>query len=414
MTHHVLTHDAPVLAGSRRGAARAYRYMLDHFLLLPVGAALALVWANTAAESYFRFAHALAFAVNEIGMALFFALVMQEVVEETVPGGALHTWRRWALPIVGALGATAAAAGVYLGYVYSRYEEVLAPGWPVACAVDVAFAYFLVKAIFGRSTAVPFLLALVIAANAFGVLALAVLYPTGPVHPGAAAAMAIAIGLAAWFHRAKVRSFWPYLLVCGTLAWWACRWSGIHPALALVPIVPFMTHAARTQVFVDAPHSAHDSPTHFEHVWGHPVQGILLLFGLVNGGAILNQFDTGTWAVIAAALIGRPLGIIAAVAVAVAVGFHLPARLRWRDLFVIAGIASCGFTFALFFATAVYPVGAALTQIKIGALATIAGAILALVAARVLHAGRFSHHEVSPAHGHHHAHGHAHAAAHHG
>ncbi len=56
---------------------------------MPIGAVIALIWANTAAESYFHFAHRLSFFVNEIAMALFFALMAQEVYEATMPGGAL-------------------------------------------------------------------------------------------------------------------------------------------------------------------------------------------------------------------------------------------------------------------------------------------------------------------------------------
>jgi Na+/H+ antiporter NhaA len=73
--------------------ARAIRFTIERFLLMPIGAVIALIWANTAAESYFQFAYRLSFFVNEIAMALFFALLAQEVYEATMPGGALHAWR---------------------------------------------------------------------------------------------------------------------------------------------------------------------------------------------------------------------------------------------------------------------------------------------------------------------------------
>ena len=37
-------------------------------------------------------------------MALFLGLLMQEVMEAMMPGGALHTWRRWGLALVAAAG----------------------------------------------------------------------------------------------------------------------------------------------------------------------------------------------------------------------------------------------------------------------------------------------------------------------
>src|SRR5689334_11383604 len=113
------------------------RFIFDRYLLLPLGAAIALVWANTAGESYFRFAHALAFPVNEIGMALFLALVTQETIEALMPGGALHTWRRWGMPLLAALGGALGATLAYLTFVHFKHEEVLAQAWPIACAIDV-------------------------------------------------------------------------------------------------------------------------------------------------------------------------------------------------------------------------------------------------------------------------------------
>jgi len=86
-------HRAPTRHHDRHSARWLARYLLDRFLLLPLGAAIALVWANNYAESYFMFTSRLSFAVNEIGMAFFFALATQEIVEAVMPGGALHTRR---------------------------------------------------------------------------------------------------------------------------------------------------------------------------------------------------------------------------------------------------------------------------------------------------------------------------------
>ena len=383
-----------MVAEPRRWQSGAlFRFTIDHFLLLPIGGLMAIVWANTRPESYFTVAHDLAFVVNEIGMALFFALITQEVVEEVMPGGALHTWRRWAMPVVAATGGLVGSALVYLAYIGWRYELVLSPGWPVAGAVDLAFAYFIVKAIFRRHAAIPFLLLLAITADALGMLAIASRHAFVEIRPGGAAFMAAALGLAFVLRRWNVRTFWPYLLACGPLSWWALYLDGLHPAFALVPIVPFLPHAPRNlELFTDAPHGRHDSRRHFEHVWKYPIQGVLFLFGFVNAGVTLSGYDTGTWALLAAALIGKPLGILAAIGLALALGLHLPDRLHWRDLAVLAFATSGGFTFGLFFATAVFPIGPVLAQLKMGAVATGIGVPIAFGAARLLHVGRFSRH----------------------
>lgn len=104
---------------------------------------------------------------------------------------------------------------------------------------------------------------------------------------------------------------------------------------------------------------------------------------------VLREYDTGTWAVLIAALLGRPVGLLAAVALAVAAGLHLPQRGGWRDLLVAAIATSSGFTFALFLATGLIPTGPMLSQIKLGALATVIGAPLAIGAARLLGVGRY-------------------------
>jgi hypothetical protein len=62
---------------------------LDYLLALPAGCAAALCWANTLPDSYYRFARASTFLVNEVGLVFFFALITKEVAEATLPGGAL-------------------------------------------------------------------------------------------------------------------------------------------------------------------------------------------------------------------------------------------------------------------------------------------------------------------------------------
>jgi NhaA family Na+:H+ antiporter len=364
--------------------------IIEHSLLLPAGAVTALVWANTRPGSYRAFAHALEFAVNDVGMVFFFALATKEIVEATAPAGALHTWRRAALPAVAAIGGMIAPALIYTIYVNATYPP-LRRGWAIPCATDIAFSYLVAKAVFRRHPAIPFLLLLAIADDAFGLVVLALFYPVGDLHLAVAAAlMAAAVALAFALRRKRVRIFWPYVLAGGVLSWTALFWGGLHPALALVPVVPFLPHAARDPgLFVEAPPGAHDSLSEFEHWWKLPVQGILFLFGLVNAGVQFGTVGTGTWAVAGALLVGKPLGILVSVALAVAAGLRLPHRLGWKDLVVTGCAAGIGFTVALFFATAAFPAGRLLDQTKLGALMSVGSAATTILAAAVLGVGRF-------------------------
>lgn len=370
---------------------RLLRFAIEHYLVVPLGVVVALVWANTASESYYRVGEGLSFIVNDIGMAFALALLMQEVVEAMLPGGTLHPWRRGALPLIAAAGGALGAVAMYQAVVSAAAEPVLALGWPIAGAVDIAVGFLVARSIFGRHAAVSFLLLLAIASDTIGLVLISQRYPVSDVYPGALALIVVAIAAAIALRRSRVRRIWPYVLICGTVSWFGCFWGGVHPALALLPIVPFLPHSARDlNPVIDRARGRHQSAAHFEYVFRYPVQVVAFLFGLVNGGVLMRGFGSGTWAVLAAALVGRPAGILAAIGLALAAGLQLPRRLGWREMIVVAFAASSGFTFALFFAGAVIPLGPTLIQVKIGALATIAGTLLALAAARLLRVGRFA------------------------
>jgi len=364
--------------------------VFDRFLLLPLGALIALVWANTAAESYFRMAQRLSFAVNEIGMAFFFALMAQEVTEAVMPGGALHSWRRWTLPIVAAAGGIIGAIAVYIGYVHLNYEYSLLPAWPIACAVDAAATYYVLRTILPRSAAVPFALLIAIVTDVVGLVIVAPRHLILQARVGGAALMLAALGIAGFLRANKVRPFWPYLFVCGALSWLAFYWEGLHPAFSLIPIVPFLRHEPRSMdVFADPPDD--DAVHHQEHEWHLIVQPVLFLFGLVNAGVALKAYDTGSWAMLFAQLVGRPVGILMAVGAAMAVGLHLPGHMRWRELLVVAFATSTGFAVALFLATGALATGPVLAQAKIGVLGSASGLVMALIAARLLRVGKLAH-----------------------
>jgi len=321
----------------------------------------------------------------------FFALITKEVAEATLPGGVLHPWRRATLPVVAAIGGVVTSIACYVAFVQNASEPLLMGGWAVACAVDIPGSYIIARLIFGRHPAVPFLLVLAVAADAIGLACVAVVQPIGAVHVALAfGVMAVAVGWAAVLRHRSVKNFWWYLLGPGMVSWWALFLGGVHPALALVPIVPFFPHGRHDRgLLVEPAPQAHDTLTLFERWWRLPVEGVLLLFGLVNAGVPLHGLEVGMWAILTAA-IGRPIGIVVAAAMAVAAGLHLPQRVGWREVLVVGCTASIGLVFALFFATAVMPPGPILLEMKMGALVTIAGGGLAFAAARVLRVGRFA------------------------
>jgi NhaA family Na+:H+ antiporter len=234
--------------------------------------------------------------------------------------------------------------------------------------------------------AISFLLLLAIADDALGLIVLAVFYPSGPLSVAALAVlMAAAVIAALWLKRRRVQSFWPYVLGAGSLSWAALYFGGFHPALALVPIVPFMPHSPRDVGLFDPRETRqHDTLNRFERWWAVPVQFILLLFGLANAGVPFEQVGHGTYFVLAGLLIGKPLGIVLFSGAARLAGAKLSRGLLLADLVVIGITASIGFTVSLFFATAAFRPGAALAETKMGALFSFSAVPLALVASRLL------------------------------
>jgi NhaA family Na+:H+ antiporter len=372
---------------------RFFWFLVENSLLLLIGAVVALAWANLDLASYSTLTRALRFAVNDIGMVFFFAIAAKEVFEATLPGGSLSSVRRAALPLLAAVGGMAGPAGLYLVQVSLQGRPELTNGWAIPCATDIAFSYLVARFIFGtKHAAVPFLLMLAIADDALGLLILALFYPSGPVRPLAGGVLvALGMGLAMLLRRRGVLNFWPYVLLGGGLSWIGLLSGGVHPALALVPIVPMMPHAKRDLgLYAEREDLLPDALNRFEHWWKTPVEIILFFFGLVNAGVPLANAGPGTWIVLTAILLGKPLGIGLFTLAGRALSLELPGVLRWQDVVVVGLVAAIGFTVALFFATAAFPAGDLLDQTKMGALMSLGASLLAVAAASLLGVGRFT------------------------
>ena len=85
--------------------------------------------------------------------------------------------------------------------------------------------------------------------DALGMVIIAIFYtdPSSPVQPQwlllVAAAMITAWVMRKWHYRMERvthQGWMPYVLICGTMSWIGLIKAKLHPALALVPIVPFM------------------------------------------------------------------------------------------------------------------------------------------------------------------------------
>ncbi len=406
---------------------RVWNFLTNYSLLLIIGALVALVWANIDAKSYHDFVefkiwdHApighyhhghrtltLHYLVNDILMALFFAIAAKEVWEAVILKNGSLRGKKAATPLFATAGGMVGPVAVYLGMAAllgSDTYSAVANGWAIPTATDIAFSYLVGRLVFGAGhPAVRFLLLLAIADDAIGLIILAVFYPSGELAPewlllSLFAAIAVFV-LANWLPRRldrhkqdrpnstwvrKVFSFWPYA-IAACFSWYGFMASGLHPALGLLPIVPTIPHADRAfGIFSAAEQYLTDLLNQIEHALKTPVEIILFFFGLCNAGVEFSSIGDATWLVLAGLIVGKPIGILLfGWFAARPLGLGIPEGMRVVDLIVIGFVAAIGFTVSLFIASVAFEAGPVQDAAKMGALFSFAAAIISIVAGRIL------------------------------
>ena len=329
------------------------------------------------------------FIINDVLMALFFAIAGKEIFEAILPGGPLAGFRKASMPLIATLGGILGPVIIYVAGVLMFSDwETLGRGWAIPTATDIAFSYLVARIIFGKGhPAIAFLLLLAIADDAAGLCIIAVFYPKGDLAPEWLLLCVGSMAMAFTMARFKIHSFWWYLLIPGALSWISFFMAGIHPALGLVPVIPFMPHAkSDLGLFVHDKLNRHDTLNEFEHWWKNPVEIILGLFGLCNAGVVLSSVGTGTWLVLAALIVGKPVGVlVCTLAGRYGLKLELPKGMDLRDTLVVGAIAGIGFTVALFVSSAAFVDGTPqLDQVKMGALGSFFAAVVSFVLAKAL------------------------------
>jgi NhaA family Na+:H+ antiporter len=381
----------------RRGRRSALRHFLDSEaaggLLLMAAAALALLIANSPlGEALQHLLHAetgpvlspklgpmtVHLWINDGLMALFFLLVGLEIKREFVEGS-LGTWERRRLPLVAAAAGMAVPAILYL--VIAGGDPVLARGWAIPAATDIAFAIAVLALLGSRAPASLklFLTTIAIADDLGAVAIIAVFYSDALNLLALAAAAGILLGLWA-MGRKGVAPLWPYL-IGAALLWYAILLSGVHATVAGV--------LAAAVIPLRGPDEA--SVLHrLEHALAPWVAFLILpLFGFANAGVSLAGFDPALLlsplplGIAAGLFAGKQIGIFAAVRLAVALGIAgRPRGATWLQIYGVALLCGIGFTMSLFIGGLAFPGHPALAErAKIG---TLAGSLLSAVAGYLL------------------------------
>ena len=243
---------------------------------------------------------------------------------------------------------------------------------------------------FGKGhPAIAFLLLLAVADDGIGLGIIAIFYPD-PSHPTEwlnALWVLPGMAIAYTFRRMKVKSWVPYILIGGGFSWWGLFSAHLHPALALVPIVPLLPGPARDEgLFQDDITTIEtDTLNNFEHSCKLFVDFGLFFFAFANAGVPFSNVNNLTWIVLLALLLGKTVGIFFFSYVGKLVGFPLPEGMNSKHLLVAGVVAGLGLTVALFVAGQAFKLNmSAQGAAKMGALFSGGIAFVALILGRML------------------------------
>lgn len=360
---------------------------------LIAGVVVAVLWANLDPAGYAYFDHnhffgpfSFHFVTNELFMVFFFGIAAVEITQSCLPGGDLNPPRKAINPLLATLGGVLGPVAVYFLLNGLFGAPTFTSGWGIPTATDIALAWLAARLVFGDGhPAISFLLLLAIADDAIGLAIIAIFYPdpSVPAEPLWLLLTVAGMGVAWILRNAKVKSYWPYLLLAGVPSWFGLHEAHLHPALALVFIVPFFPHGSRESkhLFEEDP-SDRSTLSRFEHDWKIIVDFGLFMFGLANAGVAFSGVGTATWLVFLSLLTGKTIGIFSFGFLGKKLGFPLPDGMKKRDLMVAGVIAGIGFTVALFVAGEAFTDPEVQGAAKMGAMFSIAAFPVAIVLAR--------------------------------
>lgn len=381
----------------------------------PWGAGFEAIWNQYAGFAFGdgAFRMSLRHWINDGLLTIFFMVVGLEIKREFTVGH-LASPRAAALPIAGAIGGMAVPA---LAYILLVPAGPWANGWGVPMATDTAFAVALIVMLGAR---VPvelriFLTAAAIVDDIGAILVVAAFY-SGELNFYYLGGAAVVVGLLALLNRWGIYRVLPYA-VLGALLWACVYGGGLHATLAGVLLALFiptrppanlkalmiqadtiinsearrgehvLRHGPSTPALraLDAIHERIESPADRTLRHAEPWSSYLVLpvFALANAGVLIEMdvFDGREPLMLAIAvglLLGKPLGMVGAAALAV--GLRLAVKPRdysWGQLAGAGALAGIGFTMSLFIAGQAFAAPADFAAAKI---AIFAASILSALA----------------------------------
>jgi NhaA family Na+:H+ antiporter len=265
-----------------------------------------------------------------------------------------------------------------------------------------------------------FLTAAAIVDDIGSIIVVAIFY-SGALHVWYLAAALAVVAALALLNRSAVYQTTPYILL-GIVLWACVHEGGLHATLAGVVLALFIPtrpppnlRALVTQAntiitaeamrggealrlgpstpalrALDAIHDRLESPADrmLRQVAPRSSYAVLPLFALANAGVlismdVLNGHSQLMLAIVLGLVVGKPLGMVGAAALAVWLGIAIkPAEYSWRQLCGAGALAGIGFTMSLFIAGQAFPVAADFAAAKIAVFT--ASVIAAIIGVAIL------------------------------
>jgi len=400
-------------------------------VVLLIAVTVALLWANwPGSHSYEHVWHAplgvhiggltvslpLHFYINDVLMTIFFFVVGLEIRRE-IHEGALANMQLAMLPLAAALGGIVLPACLY---VMLNVAPDVRQGWAVPTATDIAFAVG-VLALLGKRVPAQLrilLLAVAIIDDIGAILVIAFFYSSGVKLSGLLIAAA-GVALVRVFNYIGIRTAIPYLIP-GAVTWIGVLYAGVHPTIAgvlmglMTPVTTPVDRGAllntATSVFAKLRDRLAGHETDSKKIVNQLQQlkamqremvppvvrvqaalhawvafGVMPIFALANAGVVVDSSaisalttSTINAGIVLGLVLGKPLGIVAASAVAVRLRIAtLSEGITYRGLIVIGCMGGIGFTMSIFLAQLAFGDEQLLATAKIAVL--IASALAAVV-----------------------------------
>jgi Na+/H+ antiporter NhaA len=381
--------------------------------ILMVAALAALVWANVGSSYEHVWGTALQVRVagdgitqdlrhwvNDGLMTFFFFVVGLEARRE-FDLGELRDRRRLLLPVVAGLGGMLLPVGIYFAFNPHGPHG----GWGAAMSTDTAFALGML-AIVGRrfpNSLRAFILTVAVVDDLVALIVIVVAF-TGSIQ-----IVALSVGVGVFVVMLVARSAGVHngavYAALGATAWVAFLKAGVDPVVVglAMGLLTIAYPAARAdleratdlfRVFREQPTSEYAqsaraglrsaiSPNERYQQLLHPFTSYVIvpLFALANAGFVVNGGFLGraygssiTLGIVAAYLIGKPVGISGAVTIVTKLSRgRIRPPVGWASVLGGGAVAGIGFTVSLLIATLAFH-GQDLAEAKLGVLTTVVGA----------------------------------------